>query len=119
MLLYAIAEWGIECLNRLKGMFGLPFGAIGAGALFGAGPLGIKPLYYWPRNGWLAFSSEIKALMRLPGFVGKADHKAIGQFLEFGYTFDVDERDLCRVFSKLPPGALFTGYSGWSYTLCR
>jgi asparagine synthase (glutamine-hydrolysing) len=119
VLLYAIAEWGIECLNRLNGMFAFALWRPSERALYLArDPLGIKPLYYWPRNGWLAFSSEMKALMRLPGFVGKADNKAIGQFLEFGYTFDV-ERTIFAGVSKLPPGHYLRVTPDGSYTLCR
>src|SRR5262245_44691035 len=67
-------------------------------------PTGIKPLYYWSPSGRdLAFASEIKAFFALSGFAARLDRRALGQFLEFGYTFDAERTCLDGV-RKLPPG---------------
>ena len=51
--------------------------------------MGIKPLYYFTLPGrGIVFASELKALLAFPGFRPSLDRRAIGQFLEFGYTFD-------------------------------
>ena len=69
-------------------------------------PMGIKPLYYWePPGGGIVFASELKAFLEFPGFHPSLDRRAIGQFLEFGYTFE-DERTILNGVNKLPPGHL-------------
>src|SRR3974390_1751894 len=119
ILLYAIGEWGMECLNQLKGMFAFAVWRPSEQALYLArDPLGIKPLYYWACNGGVAFASEIKALMRLPGFVARANKSAVGQFLEFGYTFE-EETTILEGVSKLPPGHFLRITRNGSFKLSR
>src|SRR5918912_1017352 len=45
---------------------------------------GIKPMYYRVANGTLAFGSELKALLRQPGFSRDIDLDALESFLEAG-----------------------------------
>ena len=66
--------------------------------------MGIKPLYYWvPPGGGIVFASELKALLVFPGLQPSLDRRAIGQFLEFGYTFEDGPVILKRIseFQKL------------------
>ena len=49
------------------------------------------------------FASELKAFLAFPGFQPSLDRRAIGQFLEFGYTFE-DDRTILNGVHKLPPG---------------
>lgn len=106
VLLYCIAEWGIDCLERITGMYAFALWAKASRVLHLArDPMGIKPLYYWllPENAGLVFASEVKAFFKLPGFIPRVNRKSLRQFLEFGYTFDHDS----TIFSgirKLPPG---------------
>lgn len=105
VLLQALVVWGRAALERLAGMFAFVFWQPRTGRLLMArDPLGMKPLYYWPSpEGGLAFASEIKALFHTPGFVARPDRRALGQYLEFGYTFDA-ERTILDGLKKLPPG---------------
>ena len=80
-----------DCLNRLNGMF-----AIAICDLRGRSPklflardhFGIKPLYYWERAGKLAFASEIKALLEVPGIEARMDLGALDQYLTFLWVPD-------------------------------
>ena len=64
VLLYAYQHWGEECLHRLNGMFAFAIYDSRRQKLFAARDrLGIKPFYYYFRNGRLVFSSEIKAIL--------------------------------------------------------
>jgi asparagine synthase (glutamine-hydrolysing) len=66
--------------------------------------MGIKPLYYWRSpDGGIVFASELKAFLAFPGFRPLLDRRAVGQFLEFGYTFE-DDRTILKGVYKLPPG---------------
>src|SRR5262245_23946012 len=105
VLLFAFAAWGTECVNHIRGMFTFVIWRSVERALFlFRDPMGIKPLYYWePPGGGIVFASELKAFLVFPGFRATLDRRAIGQFLEFGYTFDEDRTILSGV-CKLRPG---------------
>ena len=105
VLLFSWAAWGSDCLTRIEGMYAFAVWRPTENALYLArDPLGIKPLYYWSQDGCgLAFASEVKAFFALPGFSAKLDRRALGQFLEFGYTFDATHTCLDGVH-KVPPG---------------
>jgi asparagine synthase (glutamine-hydrolysing) len=80
-----------DCLNRLNGMF-----ALAIGDLRGSSPklflardhFGIKPLYYWERGGKLAFASEVKALLEVPGIEASMSMEALNQYLTFLWVPD-------------------------------
>ena len=105
VLLYAFAAWGAECVRHIRGMFAFALWRPTDRALFlFRDPMGIKPLYYWkPPAGGIVFASELKAFLEFPGFQPSIDLRAIGQFLEFGYTFE-DDRTILNGVHKLPPG---------------
>jgi asparagine synthase (glutamine-hydrolysing) len=105
VLLQAFAAWGAECVRYIRGMFAFAIWRPAKRALFlFRDPMGIKPLYYWNLSGGgIVFASELKALLAFPGFRPSLDRRAIGQFLEFGYTFE-DDRTILSGVHKLPPG---------------
>jgi asparagine synthase (glutamine-hydrolysing) len=105
VLLHAFAAWGAECVRYIRGMFAFAVWRPAERALFlFRDPMGIKPLYYWiPPGGGVVFASELKALLAFPGFQPSLDRRAIGQFLEFGFTFE-DDRTILNGVYKLPPG---------------
>ena len=105
VLLYAFAAWGTECVRHIRGMYAFALWRPTERALFlFRDPMGIKPLYYWkPPGGGIVFASELKAFLEFPGFQSSIDRRAIGQFLEFGYTFE-DDRTILNGVHKLPPG---------------
>jgi asparagine synthase (glutamine-hydrolysing) len=64
ILLYAYQYWGEECLQKLNGMFAFAIYDVRKRKLFAARDrLGIKPLYYYFKNGCLVFGSEIKSIL--------------------------------------------------------
>jgi asparagine synthase (glutamine-hydrolysing) len=105
VLLFAFAAWGAECVRHIRGMFAFAIWRSTERALFlFRDPMGIKPLYYWvPPGGGIVFASEVKALLAFPAFRPSLNRRAIGQFLEFGYTFE-DDRTILNGVHKLSPG---------------
>ena len=106
VVLRGFIEWGPACVDRFCGMFAFAIWSAKSSKLFLArDPMGIKPLYYavLPANQGFVFASEIKAFLALPDFRVKVNRSALGQFLEFGYTFDDHATSLDGVH-KLPPG---------------
>jgi len=98
-------EYGVDCLNRLNGMF-----AIAICDLRGTSPIvflardhfGIKPLYYSDRAGKLAFASEIKALLEVPGIEARMSIDALHQYLTFLWV--PDPLTMFEGILKLPAG---------------
>lgn len=84
MMIHAFEQWGIECVEKFRGMF--------AFALWD-GPqrelwlvrdrIGIKPLYYSIHNGRLNFASEIKALLADPQQKRAVNEEACFHYLSF------------------------------------
>ena len=115
VLLQGLAIWGLRpCLERLRGMYAFAWWRPAERVLHLArDPLGIKPLYYGqpPSGAGFVFASEIKAFLSLPGFTRQVDRRALGQFLEFGYTFEA-ERTIFAGVRKLPPGHWLTVRAG-------
>lgn len=104
VLLAAFAHWGVDqTLQRVNGMFALALWDRQERKLYLArDQMGEKPLYLaWLPNG-IAFASELKAFIHLPGFKAEIDRSAIALLLRYGYvpTPHVIYRD---VF-KLPQG---------------
>jgi len=109
VVLHLYEEYGPDrfkdCLNRLNGMF-----ALAICDLRGASPklflardhFGIKPLYYWERRGKLAFASEIKALLEVPGIEASISLEALDKYLTFLWV--PDPLTMFEGILKLPAG---------------
>ena len=68
VVLEAWRAWGPEALRRFRGMFAFALADTITGELtLARDPLGIKPLYYFPRGNGLLFASELKALVAAVG----------------------------------------------------
>lgn len=85
VLLYAVREWGLEgSLKRLRGMYAFALFDKKEGSLaLVRDPLGVKPLYYHCKPGVIAFASEIKALLSLPGIKKSIHNAALYHYLTF------------------------------------
>jgi asparagine synthase (glutamine-hydrolysing) len=83
-IVHAYEEWGIDCLHRLRGMWGLAIWDDGERRLWLARDrIGIKPLFWSAHGGRLAFASEIKALLADPGRTREVDSEALLHYLSF------------------------------------
>ncbi|MFQ5673005.1 MAG: asparagine synthase (glutamine-hydrolyzing) [Nitrospinales bacterium] len=63
VLLAAYEEWGVNCLEKLRGMFAFAIWDASRQRLFLARDrLGIKPLYYYSGKDCFVFASEVRAI---------------------------------------------------------
>src|SRR5208282_4681754 len=88
VLVHLFEDRGKDLLNDLEGMFAFALFDARRGELFLARDrFGEKPLY-WARlpGGGLAFASEMKALLALPGVDRRLDIAAVAQFLATRYV---------------------------------
>ena len=84
VLVHLYEERGPDFVEALRGMFAIAIWDARHGRLVLARDrFGIKPLYYRVADGQLSFASELKALIRQPGFSREIDPAALEAFLAF------------------------------------
>jgi len=85
VLLYAIKEWGLEgCLRNIRGMYAFAFfNKIEQSLTLVRDPLGVKPLYYYKDKNLIAFASEIKAILAMPGVEKCLNEETLYHYLTF------------------------------------
>jgi len=104
-LLHLYEERGADFVRELEGDFGV---ALWDGArrrlLLARDPLGVKPLYYYQRDGRFIFASEIKAILAHPCVTAEMDEGQLPHYLSFLTT--PAPHTLFRDVKKLPAGHL-------------
>jgi len=104
-------ERGVDFAGGLRGMFAIALWDARARRLVLArDPFGIKPLYYRVAGGVLSFASELKALVRQPGFAGEVDLEALEAYLAFNSV--PAPMSIYRDVRKLPAGHLLVAEDG-------
>jgi asparagine synthase (glutamine-hydrolysing) len=102
VVLAAYDQWGVECVNRLAGMFAFGLWDAARQRLWLVRDrVGKKPLYYAARDGALWFASELKALAGTVGFPRTIDVDALRMYLKYGYV--PSPYTIYRVARKLAP----------------
>lgn len=103
VVLQAYAQWGVECLHRLNGMFAFAIWDERERSLFVARDrLGVKPLHFTALNGRFAFASEIKSLLMDPALPRDIDFEALDLYLAFRVI--PHPHTIFKSVKKLPPG---------------
>lgn len=107
VVLHGYEQWGKEVTRRLRGMFTFVIYDRKAGTLFGARDgFGIKPFYYYKKDGVFLYGSEIKSFLAHPKFVRRFQEKWLPTYLNFEYI--PNEETLFENVYKLPAGCCFT-----------
>ena len=104
VIVHAWEEWGEDCVRKFRGMFAFAIWDKNNRTLFLARDrLGIKPLYYAAlSDGYLIFSSELKALLKHPGMRREMDPCAIEDYFSYGYI--PEPKTIFMECYKLSPG---------------
>ncbi|HEX6532891.1 MAG TPA: asparagine synthase (glutamine-hydrolyzing) [Nitrospira sp.] len=86
VILSAYRQWGEQCLERFNGMFAFVLVDRIQRRVFAARDrFGVKPLYYWVSPaGLVAFASEIKQFIGLPGWRPLVNGPRVYDFLNWG-----------------------------------
>lgn len=102
VLLEMYKHYGIQCLDFLTGMFSFAIYNIKTSELLLVRDhFGIKPLYYTQIDDAFAFSSELKALVNIPGFDKTINHKALVSSIN--YRWVSGNESMFNGCFKLPP----------------
>ena len=121
VLLHGYEAEGDAFVQRLNGMFDF---ALWDGRrrrlLIGRDRIGVKPLYVAQDGQRLAFATEAKALLKLPGLRAELDPDALADYLHLGYV--TAPHCMFKGIRKLPPATLLSVEGGqvreWRYWRC-
>lgn len=103
VILHAYEEWGMECLGKFVGMFTIVLYDKGRKKLFCARDrAGVKPFFWYFKDGLFLFGSELKSFHEHPGFSKELNREAVASFMQFGYV--PTPHCIFRHTSKLKPG---------------
>jgi asparagine synthase (glutamine-hydrolysing) len=87
VIVHAFEQWGIECVQKFRGMFAFALWDARRRELWLVRDrIGIKPLYYSVHHQRLVFASEIKALLQDPGQVREVNEEGLYHYLSFATT---------------------------------
>ncbi|MFZ5450631.1 MAG: asparagine synthase (glutamine-hydrolyzing) [Thermodesulfobacteriota bacterium] len=105
VIVHGYEAWGAEVVQRLNGMFAFAvWDSRRQSLLLARDRLGIKPLYFLRRGDTLAFASEIKSLLLLPGFQPQINPQGVFEY--FSQHFVPGATTIYQEISKLKPGEL-------------
>lgn len=110
VILAAYAEWGVDCLSKMNGMFAFAIWDSNQSQIFCARDrFGIKPLYYYWNGSTFIFASEIKSLLQHPVTPRVPNEQVIFDYLVLGLS-DHSEDTFFEEIQVLPPAhfALFS-----------
>lgn len=118
VLLQGYLAWGDAVVERLNGMFAFAlWDARSRRLLIGRDRIGVKPLYVLEDGSRLAFSTEAKALLKLPGVRAELNLEALPDYLHLGYV--PAPLSMFKGIRKLMPGTLLAVQGGqvkeWRY----
>ncbi|MCW3842614.1 N-acetylglutaminylglutamine amidotransferase [Micromonospora yasonensis] len=102
----AYAEWGLDFVDHLIGMFAVAISERDTGRLVLARDrLGIKPLYVAETPGVVRFASTLPALLAGGGIDTSIDPVALAHYLSF-HSIVPPPRTILRGVAKLPPATV-------------
>jgi asparagine synthase (glutamine-hydrolysing) len=104
-IVHAYEQYGDACVEHLRGMFAFAIWDRRRNRLLIARDrLGIKPLYFYKCDRFLAFASEIKSLLQIPAVSRVVDPDALKSYLTLRYV--PGPETMFKGISKLQPGHL-------------
>jgi asparagine synthase (glutamine-hydrolysing) len=105
VLLRAYETWGIECVQRCRGMFAFAlYDARTMTVYLVRDRLGIKPLYYYHTGDHCLFASELTALLQDRAVPREIDPYGVASF--FRYQYVQTPATIYKQIAKLEPGHL-------------
>jgi asparagine synthase (glutamine-hydrolysing) len=109
VLVHLYEDRGPAFVEELRGMFAIAlWDRLERRLVLARDRFGIKPLYYRLEEGKLSFASELKALLKAPGFSREVDLDALEAFLAFNSI--PAPLTIFREARKLPAGHLLIAH---------
>ena len=105
VIVHLYEEYGLDFVQHLRGMFAIAIWDSNKQRLILVRDrLGQKPLFYRLEAGRLAFASELKSLLQIPGVPRELDRQSVLRFLTLQYV--PHPHSILRGFNKLPPATM-------------
>jgi asparagine synthase (glutamine-hydrolysing) len=102
VIVHLYEERGPDCVQALNGDFAFAiWDARRQRLVLARDRAGVRPLYYAVRDGAVAFASEVKALLEVPGISAEPDPIALDQM--FTFWFPLAPRTPFKDIAELPP----------------
>lgn len=106
-ILNGYIEWGPEILNKMIGMWSFAIWDNEKKQLFASRDrIGIKPFYFYNKDGRLIFASEIKSIIQHPAVKREINFDELPNYLNFGMTSNT--HSLFKNIQKLTAGHYLT-----------
>ncbi len=85
MILHAYKQWGKDCIHRFIGMFAILLFDTANNTVFCVRDrAGVKPFFYYFKDGLFLFGSELKAFHQHPNFEKEIDVNAVAAYMQYG-----------------------------------
>lgn len=111
VIIASYLKWGESFVDHIHGMFAIAlFDRETDNVYLIRDRIGKKPLYYWKDSDNLVFASELKPIMKCPGFKGVIKKSVIARYLYQQYINAPDS--IFEDVYKLEPGAILKFHLG-------
>jgi asparagine synthase (glutamine-hydrolysing) len=85
VILHAFSEWGDTCVDKMIGMFAFVIYDSERESLYCIRDrAGVKPFFYYWKEGLFLFASELKAFHRHSKFIKEINMDAVASFMQYG-----------------------------------
>ncbi len=103
VILKAFHKWGLDAVQKFRGMWAFVIWDTREEKLILCRDrVGVKPLYWYKKDGIFMFSSELRAFHQHPKFKKEISEKGLAFFLQYGYI--TSPYSIFRNTFKLEPG---------------
>ncbi len=103
VVLKAYHKWGIKAIDKFIGMFAIViYDKQTQRLVLIRDRAGVKPLYYYYKNGLFLFASELKSFHEHPYFIKEIDLDALSLYFQYGYI--LSPYTIFKNTCKLLPG---------------
>jgi asparagine synthase (glutamine-hydrolysing) len=87
VVLHAFDEWGVKAIDQFIGMFAFVIYDEQQQTLTAfKDRAGVKPFFYYWKDGLFLFASELKAILQHPSFVKDINIDAAAAYMQYGYV---------------------------------
>ena len=106
VIIHAFEEWQTACVHKFIGMFAFVIYDKNNHNIYAfRDRAGVKPFFYYQKNGVFMFASELKAFHEHPSFDKKIDVNALHSYFDYGYV--PSPHCIFEDTYKLDPGHFF------------
>lgn len=122
VLLQGYRVWGTDLISKLNGMFAFAlWDKVKRQLILARDRFGVKPLYIWVQGKQVVFGSEIKAILKYPGYTMGVNPEALDEYFTFQNLFRTHTlfKDIHHVapatFLVVDADFTFRSHTYWDY----